>query len=586
MDRASRRARLWGLAACAMLSVGPAGGTMAGRQAASDPAPAAPPVRIVLVGDSTVTDDSGWGLGFKQLIDAGAVVINTAANGRSSKSFIDEGRWRGALAERGDYYLIQFGHNDEPGKGPARETTPATTFTANLTRFVADARAQGAVPILVTPLVRRTFAVGARQIVSTQGPYAAATRAVAAAAQVPLVDLFARSMDMAERMGPAALEPYSARQADGRVDTTHLNAAGSLLFGRLVAGELRRAVPSLAARVREAPVAADRVRVEHPPDAIVSAAGPASFSTVQAAIDAVPPDTSAGRRWRILVLAGTYRERVYVQREKRFVSLVGEDPLRTTITFDAKASDIGLDGLPIGTFRTPTVTIDADDFAIENLTIENGAGAVGQALALRVDGDRLVVRNARLMGWQDTLFVDRGRQYIEDSLITGHVDFIFGGATMYCERCRLHAWANGYLTAASTPREADAGFVFADGRITGETPDVQTYLGRPWRGDARVTFLNMEMDAVVRPVGWHNWGHPEREATSRFEEYGSRGPGAAPASRVPWAHTEMALPASEYAVARVLGGADRWDPRAVPAFPSAVRALDEVHPRPPGGMRP
>ena len=114
-------------------------------------------VHIVLVGDSTVTEGSGWGLGFRQLVAPGVSVTNTAQNGRSSKSFRDEGHWATALAAKGDYYLIQFGHNDQPGKGPERETDPATTFPANMARYVDEVRAIGATPILVTSLVRRTF---------------------------------------------------------------------------------------------------------------------------------------------------------------------------------------------------------------------------------------------------------------------------------------------------------------------------------------------------------------------------------------------------------------------------------------------
>jgi pectinesterase len=276
-----------------------------------------------------------------------------------------------------------------------------------------------------------------------------------------------------------------------------------------------------------------------------------------------------------------YRERIYVQREKRFVSLVGADPLRTTITFNLKASDTGPDARPIGTYRTPTVTIDADDFAIENLTIENASGPGSQALALRVDGDRLVVRNSRLLGWQDTLFVDRGRQYFEDTLIAGHVDFIFGGATAFFERCRLHVWRDGYITAASTPPEVPYGFVFDNSRITGASPGVRAYLGRPWRGYAQVTWLRTQMSAVVRPQGWHNWDSPAREKTTRYEEFGSQGDGAAGA-RVGWAHPLTSSAAAAYTVTRVLSGADRWDPRAVRAYPSAVRALDEQTPAPPG----
>jgi pectinesterase len=539
------------------------------------------PLRIVLVGDSTVTDDSGWGLGFKQMLAPGLVVVNTAANGRSSKSFIDEGRWQAALAMRGDYYLIQFGHNDEPGKGPERETDPATTYAANLRRYVDEVRAQGAKPILVTSLVRRLFEPGSSRVRSTQTAYVEATRGVAAERAAPLIDLFARSTALAEQMGPVKLEPFSARQADGSVDTTHLNAAGSLLFGRLVADALAGIVPELARLVRSMPAPA--IPIEHPPDAIVSASGPATYRTVQEAIDALPQTTTAERRWVILVLAGTYRERIYVQREKRFVSLVGADPLRTTITFDLKASDIGPDSRPIGTYRTPTVTIDADDFAIENLTIENSAGPGSQALALRVDGDRLVVRNSRLLGWQDTLFVDRGRQYFEDTLIAGHVDFIFGGATSFFERCRLHAWRDGYITAASTPPEVPYGFVFDRSRITGETPEVRTYLGRPWRGYAQVTWLRTQMSTVVRPEGWHNWDRPEREKTTRYEEFESSAETpSALAGRVAWAHPLTAAAAAAYTVTRVLGGVDGWDPRTVGAYPSAVRALDGAAPTAPG----
>ena len=177
---------------------------------------------------------------------------------------------------------------------------------------------------------------------------------------------------------------------------------------------------------------------------------------------------SANRRWVIFVKAGTYHELVYVQREKRFVALVGEDPARTIVTYELKASDLGLDGQPIGTFRTPTMYVDADDFSAENLTIQNDAGPVGQALAIRVDGDRVVFRNCRFLGWQDTMLLNRGRQYIEDSFIAGHVDFIFGGATAFFERAHVHAWRDGYLTAASTPAEQPFGFVLANGQITGD----------------------------------------------------------------------------------------------------------------------
>lgn len=315
--------------------------------------------------------------------------------------------------------------------------------------------------------------------------------------------------------------------------------------------------------------------------AIVAPDGSGQYRTVQDAINAAPQDTSADRRWVIFVKAGTYHELLYVQREKHFVVLVGEDPVKTVITYGLKAGDTGPDGKPIGTFRTPTAYIDADDFTAENLTFENSAGPNGQALAVRVDGDRVVFRNCRFLGWQDTILLNRGRHYFEDSLITGHVDFIFGGATAFFERCRVHAWRSGYLTAASTPQDAPRGFVFAHGSITG-ADDAKTYLGRPWRAYAQVAFIDMQMSSVVRPEGWHNWDHPEREQTTRYEEFGSTGSGADVAKRVRWAHALTAAEAAKITVDAVLGGADRWDPRRAPAHPSAVRALEAPLPQPPG----
>ena len=128
------------------------------------------PIRVVLVGDSTVTDDSGWGAGFRRLVSGGVEVVNMAANGRSSKSFIDEGRWTEALAKRGQYYLIQFGHNDEPGKGPERETDPKTTYRVNMARYVDEARAIGAKPVLSTSRSGGSITTTAR-LRTTQTPY-------------------------------------------------------------------------------------------------------------------------------------------------------------------------------------------------------------------------------------------------------------------------------------------------------------------------------------------------------------------------------------------------------------------------------
>lgn len=298
-------------------------------------------------------------------------------------------------------------------------------------------------------------------------------------------------------------------------------------------------------------------------DAVVAADGSGAFRTIRAAIDAAPQLTSdTGRRWTILVKAGTYREIVYVQREKRFIRLVGEDAARTTLTFDLFNDYIGPDGKIIATFRTPTLIVDADDFTVEDLTIENAAGPKGQALAIRVDGDRVAFRRCRFLGWQDTILANRGRHYFEDCHIAGAVDFIFGGATAWFERCEIHAAGDGYTTAASTPDFQRHGFVFSRCRITAADARVRTYLGRPWRDFAKTVFLHTEMAAAVRPAGWDNWNKPLAEKAAFYAEHGSTGPGAAAAARVPWARQLTETEAARFSVATVLGGDDGWNPTA------------------------
>jgi lysophospholipase L1-like esterase len=208
-----------------------------------------PAVRVVLVGDSTVTDEVGWGAGFARLAKNTVEVVNMSAAGRSSKSFVDEGLWTKALAKRGQYYLIQFGHNDEPGKGPERETDPKTTFRAFMARYVDESRAIGATPILVTSLIRRLFKPDGT-IRTTQTPYVEVVRALAAEKHVPLIDLHAISLDDAENAGVDVWADLSPRDNEGQVDTTHLNAKGGDVVGRMVAQALREAVPELAAGFR------------------------------------------------------------------------------------------------------------------------------------------------------------------------------------------------------------------------------------------------------------------------------------------------------------------------------------------------
>jgi lysophospholipase L1-like esterase len=209
-------------------------------------------IRIVLAGDSTVTDKDGWGKGFASHLASNVECVNMAQNGRSSKSYLNEGWWQKVLALRGDYILIQFGHNDMPGKGPERETDPQTTYTEFMTRYIDEARASGAKPILVTSLTRRRFKNG--KIDSDLFPYTDAVKKIAAERHVPLIDLHRLSIELIDSMGQKKSDELGKMKPDGKggeeMDYTHLGEKGSEMIGKLVADELRRVEPELAAYVK------------------------------------------------------------------------------------------------------------------------------------------------------------------------------------------------------------------------------------------------------------------------------------------------------------------------------------------------
>ena len=226
---------------------------------ASAPTTAASEVKaekVVLVGDSTVASGSGWGDAFGKLLKPGVVWENLAIGGRSSKSYRDEGHWKKVQASGATWVLIQFGHNDQPGKGPARETDAKTTFRENLARYVNEVRAMGAKPVLVTSLTRRNFdthgkiVAGELEVKRPDGTvvkypeyladYVEGTKAVAAELKVPLIDLNARSIAQMNEMGPEAAVAFDAASKDPtKPDKTHLSAKGAEETAKLVADEVR-----------------------------------------------------------------------------------------------------------------------------------------------------------------------------------------------------------------------------------------------------------------------------------------------------------------------------------------------------------
>jgi len=295
--------------------------------------------------------------------------------------------------------------------------------------------------------------------------------------------------------------------------------------------------------------------------AVVSSAqsvvGSGGFRTVQEAVDAAPSHSRS--RFTIHIKPGIYRERVTVPPEKTFLRLEGEGALTTVITAGIHAGMPGRDGRPLITFGTPTVFIQANDFVAENLTFENSAGAQGQALALTIMSDRGVFRKCRFLGYQDTLLAQAGRQLFEHCYIEGAVDFIFGGSAAWFEACEIHVKADGYITAPNTPKDQRYGYVFSHCTITSE-PGVQTYLSRPWRPYGFTYFLDTEMSDAVRPEGWNNWNDVTRQATARYGEIRSSGPGSGQGARVVWVRAVAEAQARDLSIASVLGGLDGWNP--------------------------
>ena len=540
---------------------------------AAENTPAAPAkTRIVLVGDSTVTDNAGWGLGFKQFLTDGAECVNTAQGGRSSESFRREGRWTNALALKGNYYLIQFGHNNEPGK-PGR-STDMPTFVSNMVSYVEEARAIGAKPVLVTPLTRRQWdKEHPGKIKSSLAPYAMEVRRIAAEKKVPLVDLQARSIELCESLGPEKCLEFSPPKVvngtnTGGFDGTHLNAKGYVIFARLVVDELRQAAPELAPVLRSEPLNPSSVAQESKFDAVVSADGSGTHTTVQAAINAAPIDGT--KPFVVLIKPGTYAEHVAVPANRPFIKLVGDpaEVKRTVISGGTNVKTPGPDGKPLSTRDSSIVLVQAADFAAENLTFENTTTREDrvQALAMYVEADRAAFRNCRFLGWQDTLRADAprgkvGRQYYRDCYIEGHVDFIYAAGTAVFDRCHIHNKADGYITAASTPETAPFGYVFLDCKVTaGLAVEKGFYLGRPWRPYAATAFLRCELAAQVRPAGWDNWGNRTNELTARYSEYLSTGPGANPQARCKWSKQLTDGEAGAYSLKQLLSGADGWDP--------------------------
>lgn len=288
---------------------------------------------------------------------------------------------------------------------------------------------------------------------------------------------------------------------------------------------------------------------------VVSRDGTGNFRTLQEAIESAR--AFMDYTVTIYVRNGVYKEKVIVPSWVENIDIIGEDRDKTIITYDDHANINKM-----GTFRTYTVKVEGSDITFKNLTIENNAAQLGQAVALHTEGDRLKFINCRILGNQDTIYTGAKftRLYFKDCYIDGTTDFIFGPSTALFEDCIIRSKRNSYVTAASTPKEAKYGYVFKHCKLTAEPGVDKVYLGRPWRPYAYTLFIECELGKHIVSAGWHNWGKQSNEETARYMEYKNTGEGANASERVAWSKQLTKKEAEAVTVDAIFRTQSDWDP--------------------------
>lgn len=271
-------------------------------------------------------------------------------------------------------------------------------------------------------------------------------------------------------------------------------------------------------------------RFAEPRELVVAQDGSGDYTTIAEALEAIRAFMDFDVK--VYIKKGVYKEKLVIPSWLQHVELIGEDAQNTIITHADHANMNRM-----GTFRTYTVKVEGNYITFRNLTIENNAPKLGQAVALHTEGDCLRFINCRFLGNQDTVYtgVEGTRLYFENCYIEGTTDFIFGPSTAWFEGCTIHSKANSYITAASTPKDIKYGYVFHKCKLTAAEGIDKVYLGRPWRPYACTVFMNCELGKHIVGAGWDNWRNAENEKTARYAEYKNKGEGAAVNARVKWA---------------------------------------------------
>ena len=296
-------------------------------------------------------------------------------------------------------------------------------------------------------------------------------------------------------------------------------------------------------------------KYDNPDTIVVARDGTGEFRTIDEAIEVCRAFMDYHKV--IYIKKGTYKEKLIIPQWLQNIELCGEDRDETIINYDDHANINKM-----GTFRTYTLKIEANDITIKNLTIENNSPRLGQAVALHTEGDRLVFINCRMIGHQDTVYTGMPytRLFFKSCYICGTTDFIFGPSTAWFEDCTIESLVNSYVPAASTPKDAAYGYVFNNCRLIAKAGVDKVYLGRPWRDYGYTLFMNCDLGTHIRPEGWHHW-EKQRENTARYLEYNNRGAGAQPQQRVSWSRQLTKKEAQQITPAKVIERQDHWNPK-------------------------
>lgn len=303
----------------------------------------------------------------------------------------------------------------------------------------------------------------------------------------------------------------------------------------------------------------------YPTQFTVAHDGSGNYKTIQEAINNVR-DLSQ-MQVIIFIKNGVYKEKLVIPSWKTKITLKGENKDSTIITNNDYSQKLYLHNDAYGkdkfsTYTSYTILVQGNDCIIENVTIENTAGRVGQAVALHVEGDRTIVTNCNLLGNQDTLYTatENSRQYYKDCFIEGTTDFIFGEATAVFQNCIIKSLSNSFITAASTRSGHLFGYVFFNCKLIADTAAKKVYLGRPWRPNAKTVFINTEMGSHIVPEGWDNWRNADNEKTVLYAEYHSTGAGGQALNRVKWSRQLNKKELNKYTLQNIFNAKDAWIP--------------------------